>query len=863
MELNSNPTPPKWAQKFFRWYCRPDRYEELAGDLDEMYALRAMRGKPWKADLAFLWDVVRCCKAYARRSNYFMETSGALFKSFFKLATRQMLKNKWTIAVNVVGLGFAVSFCMVCYMLYGYNREFDDIYDTENIYRINAFSTTSPSRMEYTPLALEQALENDHSAVEDVVSYLSAGINLKKNKYYFKTQVAFVSSTWLDHFDLPLKYGRRQPLSLQGVYLTEETAIRLFGEANPVGERLSLYYFGRKFPDVEVLGVFKRFPNNTSFHFEAMANVGSIVDFFELDPSSWDTQGFTFGQYVKISPGRVADVAQHLQTYLAPYNEINDTRKYDRLELLPFKHPELADMDLYGYVNVPLATNEFLIFCTMATLILFIACFNLANSNMAMIGSRIKEIGIRKTVGSSTRQIFIQFIFETFIVMTLAFVLALASTNVVSEFILEVYEQPFSLQDLDPSGVAIFAALFLLGVTLLTGLIPALYARRFRPITILNHKVSLKGLGPVHYTLSVFQYTLSIAILLAGLAFMNNGEFMKNRDFGYNPENAMVIRVKDGNEYEKLKSVLQEKPFAKDIFPTYHYLAGYSFKAQIKHHEQEVEINHMQVVDDFLSHMGVRFSSGRDFLTNSTKDIENHVVVNQHFVEQYLTGEALYQQIILNDEEKTIVGVIENYQDGELFLDYRPVPIVYTPGSHEERDFLVLRTNGEPLNEVVQAVESHWASLMDRPMVWHWQHENAYQYSQAASAQVRDIFLALSGVAFLLSFISIAAMATLRVRSSIKQISIRKVLGANTREVLRLINRPFLRILLLSMVLGVTLGYFLSEAIMSSVFLVYASTPIIAGIAIGVGVVIFALIMVTGAAMKPIKANPAHGLRTE
>ena len=152
---------------------------------------------------------------------------------------------------------------------------------------------------------------------------------------------------------------------------------------------------------------------------------------------------------------------------------------------------------------------------------------------------------------------------------------------------------------------------------------------------------------------------------------------------------------------------------------------------------------------------------------------------------------------------------------------------------------------------------------MDRPMVWHWQHENAYQYSQAASAQVRDIFLALSGVAFLLSFISIAAMATLRVRSSIKQISIRKVLGANTREVLRLINRPFLRILLLSMVLGVTLGYFLSEAIMSSVFLVYASTPIIAGIAIGVGVVIFALIMVTGAAMKPIKANPAHGLRTE
>lgn len=863
MELNQYPTPPKWAQKFFRWYCRPDRYEELAGDLDEMYTLRAMQGKRWKANLAFLWDVIRCCRAYARRSNYFMDTTGALFKSFFKLAIRQMFKNKWTIAVNVVGLGFAVSFCMVCYMLYGYNREFDGIYETENIYRINAFRTGSTERTEFTPLAFEQALENDHSAVEDVVSYLMAGINLKKNKYYFKTNVAFVSSTWLDLFELPLKYGRKQEIGLQGIYLAEETAMRLFGDMNPVGERLSLYYFGRKFPDVEILGVFKRFPNNTSFRFEAMANVQSIVDFFEMDENSWDTQGFWFGQYARVKPGSSEAVEKHMQSYLELHNEINKGSKIDRFELLPFKDPEVGDSQLSGYVNLPLATGEFLIFCTMAVLILFIACFNLANSNMALIGSRIKEIGIRKTVGSSTRQVFFQFIFETFIVMTCAFVLAIASANVVSEFILGIYGQPFSLQDLDPSGVALFAAIFLILITFLTGLIPALYARRFRPITILNHKVSLKGLGPVHYTLSVFQYSLSIAILLAGLAFMNNTKFMQNRDFGYDPENVMLIRVKDGSEYEKVKSLLAERPFVKEIFPTYHYLAGYNFNSILKHNEQDIEVNHMAVVDDYLTKMGVRFSTGRDFLINSTGDIQDHVIVNQHFVDQFIVGDPLHQQVTINDQVKTIIGIIENYQDGELFLDYKPTPIVYAPRPYEDRDHLVLRTHGEPMNEVLEEVEATWVSQMDRPLVWHWQYENAYEYSKEASEQVRDIFLTLSGLAFLLSFISIASMAALRVTSSLKQISIRKVLGASSGEVLTLINRPFLRILLLSLLLGVPLGYFLSEAILSSVFLIYARTSILTGLAIGLAVVFFAMLMVTGAAFRPIKANPAHGLRTE
>ncbi|MEP2025029.1 MAG: ABC transporter permease [Reichenbachiella sp.] len=863
-QLNPNLQPPKWAQRLLKWYCREDRFEELSGDLEELYQIRCEQGSRLKANFSYCWNVLRCCKSYARKTDYKMDTSGALIKSFFKLSLRHIAKNKGYIGLNVFGLGFALAFCIVTYMIYGYNREFDSVFTNDNIYRVHAMrpGVEGLDRWELSPLALEREMVNDHSGVKHAVSYLAANISIGKGKYFIPSALSFASPDFLKVFDLPLKYGSKENFNQHGIYLTEAYATKLFGDDIPIGKRLSVYYYGRKFPDVEVLGVFERIPNNSSFAFEGLLNIESLLTYFDLDRSDWESVDFQFGQYVQLnSATQKEEVETFMQQYLEPYNAANPNKRIEKFELTALH--DLITETTISYTNMPVEENEFLIFAVMAILILIVASFNLANTNVALISSRVKEIGVRKTIGSSSRMIFVQFIFETLMVMILAFAFSLSLTNIISEEILSMRNQKFLLTDLDMTGVLSFVVLFMLFITMITGLIPALYAHKFKPVTILNHRLTAKGFGLTHYVMAIFQYSLSIAILLSGLIFMQNADFLKAQDYGYDTENLMIIRVKDGNEYAQLKTALDDKVYAKETFGSYHYLVGYSHDAQIKVDELATEVSNYKVAGPFLDKMGVTFAEGRDFRDGSAKDITDHLIVNQYFADQYFQGDALNKKMSVDGEDKTIIGVINNFRDDELYSDYVPTLLIFTAVSDLDRDHFFLRTNGEPHQEVYAAVEEVWAELFERPMVYHWQHDYAYSSMIESSEQMGKIFMWLSIIAFVLSIVSIMAMAALHVNRKTKEICIRKVLGANTSQILSFVNRPFMKILSASFVLGILMGYFLPDAILSTIYYQYIEVSWLQSTWIGLGVVSFALFVVYITVMRPVRANPSDGLRTE
>lgn len=793
-----------------------------------------------------------------------MDTSGALIKSFFKLSLRHMAKNKGYIALNVFGLGFAIAFCIFTYMIYGYNREFDNVYKGENIYRIHTMrpGVTGLDRWEISPLPIADELVSDHSAVKHVVSYMATNIDIGKGNYFIPSALSFASSNFLEVFDLPLKYGSQKNFTQHGIYLTEAYAAKLFGDEIPIGKYLTVYYFGRKFPDVEVLGVFEKIPNNSSFSFEGLLNIESLVSYFDLDRSDWHTTNFQFGQYAQLhSSDQKQQVESFMQQYLEPYHTANPNKPIERFELTHL-HDQLDETTI-AHTNGPIEEDAFLIFIVMAVLILVVACFNLTNTNMALISSRVKEIGVRKTIGSSSRMIFVQFIFETLMVMVLAFFFSLSLTNIISDQVLSMRNQQFLLADLEMTGVVTFVIVFMLIVTFITGLIPALYAHKFKPVTILNHRMTAKGFGITHYVLAIFQYSLSIAILLAGLAFIQNAEFLQEQDYGYDEENLMIIRVKDGNEYAQLKTVLDEKLYTKETFGSYHYLVGYTHDAQIKVDDLDTEVSNYKVAGTFLQQMGVSFAEGRDFREGSEKDISDHLIVNQYFADLYFQGDALNKRMTVDGEERTIIGVINNFRDDALYSDYEPTLLIFTAVSDIDRDHLLLRTNGEPTQEVHAAVETVWTEMFDRPLVYHWQHDYAYSDMIKDSEQLGKIFMWLSVIAFVLSIVSIMAMAALHVNRKNKEICIRKVLGANANQILSFVNRPFVRILTASFILGILMGYFLPDSILSTIYYQHIEISWIQSAAIGLGIVFVALSVVYITIMRPVKANPADGLRAE
>ena len=863
-------SPPKYALVLFRWYCRPDRVEELEGDLTELYEIRASRKetKNWIVDLQFWWDVIRCFKSYSRKRKYLMDTSGALYKSYVKLAFRQMHKNKGPIIINVLGLGLALGFCMTVYMIYAYNWEFDSVYNSDNIFRIHGIKDEEGEKRhhESTPLPLEIALETDLASVEDVVSYCAENGIIKNGDQFISEYVAFASPGFLSLFELPLKYGTKKDLSNpNGLYITEELSEKMYGPGSPVGEIMTIYLNNNAKVDATILGVFEKIPLNSSFLFSALLSAEKYISSYDMDRNDWSNES-TFAQYVKLtSADNVASVDDHLRKYIPLQNEGVEHFKLEKFELIPFRDPIINDGDLYTrHTNSRMRLESKLIFTVMGVLILFIASFNMANTTMALISKRVKEIGVRKTLGSFNHQIFIQFLFEMLITMALAFIVALAMTNIMAREIWGLFGVKFFLQDIDLVGVSFFVAAFLLFCTLITGLFPALYAWKFQPVSILSHKQSLKGVGVLHKILTVAQYSFSITVLVAGIAFSQNVDFLKTMDYGYDIDNTLILEIDDRNEFVTLKEKIDKLSFVESSFGSHHNLAGVSGRELLEIDTLKNEVTSYKVGSHLLSQMEVRFQKGRNFYVGSENDVSKSIIVNRRFTDKYLNNtEALNKVVKIAGNRKTIIGIIDDYLDAEVFSDYKQEPIVFNMVSDTSYKKLIVKTTGIDQKEAESAISAIWANTIDRPFIRRWQDDIAQGGSAKASNQLRTLFLWLAGLGCVLSLIGIMSLASLNVVKKTKEISIRKVLGASLNQIILSINKPFFKILGLSLVFGVILGWFVTDSILSAIYLYYIDVSPITGIPVGLFIVIAALIITSIAVLRAAMSSPSEGLRSE
>jgi len=238
--------PPSLALKLFRWYCRTDRAEELEGDLEEFFYLRKQEGAPlWKAKLFFWWNVLRCYKTYSKSKTHNSMTFYPLFKSYFKLAMRHSWKNRWSVMINVIGLGCALSMCVFVYSIFAYNLEFDDFYEnTDDIYRIYGMTMDNGQerRNDFTPIPFQHVLNNDLAGVKQVAGFTDYRRSVKCGSDYFSEIIGIVTEDFFEMFDSPLWYGSLADFGKKPVvYLSKPTAKRFFGDDVALGETLSIY----------------------------------------------------------------------------------------------------------------------------------------------------------------------------------------------------------------------------------------------------------------------------------------------------------------------------------------------------------------------------------------------------------------------------------------------------------------------------------------------------------------------------------------------------------------------------------------------------------------------------------------------
>ncbi len=859
--------PNHFLRKTLNLCCPSRRLDDVQGDFEELFAERVEEKGRVKANIYFLMDALSLIPLkISKRSN----TMGSLFKSYIKLAIRHSWKNKWSMLINVVGLSCAIGVCIFAYTFQAYNIEFDSFYpNTEKIYRIHAMTIENnrERRNELSPLAMDNNLRNEISGITKVSSYYDRLMTIKSGADFFEDGVAVVSTDFFEMFDIPLWYGSFADLGKRPmVYLTKPSAKRYFGNEMALGKELTIYLRNNRRLDVIVGGVFEDLPLNTSFYFGVLINRDDYFNSLNIEQNDWGNQAYV-GHYLEINPGQEEEVISIINSYIGRQNEAHEEFKIDHFELVPFRSSLISEDELTrSYTNDRLPISATMILGVLALLIFFVACFNLANTSMALIAKRLKEIGIRKTLGSRGKQIFIQFLFEIGMISAISFSIGMLMSNTISNGFMSLFEgESFLLKDVNLLGISLFAASFLVFTTLISGLLPALYAWKFQPVAILRKSVKLKGVSLLNKVLTVAQYSISITILVTAISFSLNSDFLDQLELGYQNEGIIHLPVTDSTHHVTIKPRIEQIPGV-SISSTRHHLANYgrfSDEIMLEMDTSNYDVRYYSVGSGYLDFMNVKITSGRGFIDDSEFDRQNSILVNQEFARQYFEGEDPVNQVVkVGGISKTIVGVTTDIIFN-VFKSSEVRPIIFALDRQEELPHLVVKTTHGDLQEVNEKLTSIWSANIDEPYPGQFQRDVSIGNGSSQSDSIYKVFLAMAILGGLLSVIGIFSLAKLNIARRTKEVSIRKVLGASIKELIFTINHSFTIVLSVSFVLGCVLGYFIADFVLDTIYFYRVEVSILASVASGLFVMIVSLIMITNAVLVPAKSNPVTGLRVE
>ena len=555
-----------------------------------------------------------------------------------------------------------------------------------------------------------------------------------------------------------------------------------------------------------------------------------------------------------------------MNSSLPRQNESHPELKLNEFDLIPFQSTLHNAVDIYrGNSNRRLRTSVLAIFTILSSLIFFVACFNLANSSIAMIANRLKEIGIRKTLGSENHKIMIQFLIEMGIVYGLALIIGLAMVNMVSGAVLGLFGAFFPIQDVSLGAIILFLILFLSFTTLVAGIMPALYAWKFQPIEIMRKKARLRGVGWLNKTLTVAQYVFSIAVLSTAFTFSSNVEFLENLDPGYANDNVYVLEFEDKKDYLPVKQQVDQMAGVTTTGTHNHIqIAWKSGRTQVLQIDtSSYELRTLEVDENYLDVMNVPVTLGRTFIQDSEAEVNNSIIVNQEFVKRYFQNESpLNKTVKVAGENKTIVGVTANLIQ-DVYEDAEDIPMAFTPRNDESYRYLIAKVENVEKGDIEGKMKQIWAESVDMPFNGNWQEDLAYGSALRDTENLRIIFLWMAILGCFLSIAGIFSLSKLNIAKRIKEISIRKVLGSTINQLLVTVNKPFIIVLSISILLGSLLGYLIADKTLAMIYKYYVSVSPLTSLLCGIFIGASAVVMIVFSILPPAKANPVKGLRQE
>lgn len=863
-------TPPQWADRFLEWYCNPAMLEEVQGDAYELFQMRLKEEGAFSARRKFIWDVIRFFRwSYIKRTKkIYTSNSLIMISSYFKLGIRTAIRNGLTSSINLVGLSVGLGVAITIFAFIDYQFHMDSFHKNQlRIYQItNIVKEVTEDLNECnwgdSPMLLGPMLKQDNPAIESFTRIEYGSGSLRYNESVFNESIWFVDSDFLSMFSFKVLYGNPQALKKKNeIVITQGMSEKYFGKRNPVGEVFSIKFSNEAKEEFVVGAVLEALPGNSSLHFDNLISLEAFESLKIVEADDW--KYFTDATLIMLKEGHnISEVSGGMDKYKSIQNEANADWpiiefRYYSLENLSRKNDEIAGDVAGGAHPAGMITLG-----VISLMLLLLACFNYMNVAVATVTTRLKEIGIRKVVGGRKKEIILQFLTENLVLCLLALAVGILLAYLFfMPGLNSLFPITVSFANASVSDLLIFFACILLFVGFVSGAYPAIYISSFQPVEILRGKGKFGAKSLFSKSLLTAQFMLAFITIIGSFVFIANGINLKNKDWGYDHAQNIVVPVINSTNYNGMRDKVSQNKNIQNFAGAKTHIGDFTNRTTIINNQEKKEVVIYEIGFNYLETMNLRIKNGRFFDESIQSDKQESVIVNSVFAKEMNWDNPIGQSFEYDSIKRYVIGVVEKFHYDDFYASVSPVMFVITP----EENFKYIVTKAESGTTVAteEFLRQSWASVApDDPYEGYFQDKVFEEFNNDNNSNIK-LLVFISAVAVLLACMGLFGLVSYNITRRMKEFSVRKVFGANVSHIIKLMNRDYVWILLVAFTIGAPTGFLLVNKLINIIYpepSPASPTPFIIGMFI---MVITVALTVTSQIKRIIKNNPAQTLRNE
>lgn len=789
-----------------------------------------------------------------------------MFKSYLKLAYRNLFKNKLYAFINIFGLAVAIGCTMVVFTFVDDQYGRDSFHENgENIFLVGNIIDRNGNQQLWgdAPLPLGAAMEADFPQIKRVARVRERGGAFRYGDKVFNEGVWFVDPAFLDMFTFPLKEGEKEVLrDPAAIIISEEMATKYFGEESPIGKQVTISFQEEKVETFFVKGVAEKFSRKASFSFDVLITMDKLPATGVKDMNSWNE--WARATFIEMhNPADLSILQGQMEKYMTLQHAVNQDWPIAGFTFDNLYNLSVNSHQVRGDISRGSQPTARLVLMIIGAALLLLACFNYMNIAIASATRRLKEIGIRKVVGGRQFQLIYQFLGENLLICLVALAIGVALGYSV---FLPAFNSLFDGTglELDLFG-NMNAWLYFLGLLVFTAVVagayPAFFVSSFRPVAIFSGKLKITSKSLFTRVLLTIQFVFAFILISAAILFTQNSEYLKNMDWGYNQSQAIMVRLEGKKHYELYRDALQENPDIEMLAGSRNHFGRSWGTSVIEIAAKKHEVHRFDVGENYLETMGVPLKSGRNFDVNLKTD-EHVALVNETFVKSMKWEDPLGQQFRTDSTLYSVIGVVSDFHY-DNFHDAIEPTIFRIRNESDMMNFIAVRAKAGKVFQTADFMKSTWKKLFpDAPYNGMIQDE-IYEAFYREETNISKLFSFIALVATMLSCMGLFGLVSLNIAKQMKEISIRKVLGASIVNIAHLVNRQFIWLIVIAVLVATPLGFVALNALLDDIYeyhIPIGGSPFLLA---GLIFLVTALVTVSSQIYKAVVANPVDALRNE